>query len=168
MPQFDTTFFAGEVFWTIVSFAVLFAVLTRWILPRIASILRQRTQVINDEISAARKQHQEADNLRSDYESKLANIEHETQIMFDESERRVIERRKVLMDAWKAEMQRKKQAFKEDTALMREQAVRDVRLQSADLIAAAAEQLIHQKISGDEAQKALEETIDALEKKDLK
>lgn len=168
MPQFDTTFFSGEVFWTIISFALLFVVLTRWILPRIASILMQRTQLINDEISAARKQHQEADSLRIDYENKLAKIEHETKIMFDESEKRLIERRKILMDECKEEMERKKQALKEDTELMRQQAVRDVRLQTADLIVAATEQLIHQKISGDEAQKVLEETIDALAKSDLK
>jgi len=168
MPQFDTTFFSAEVLWTVISFALLFIVLTRWILPRIASILMQRTEVIHDEISAARKQHQQADSLKSDYESKLANIEQETQIMFHESEQRMIERRKQLMDEWKAEMERKKKAFKEDATVMREQAVRDVRLQSADLIVAATEQLIHQKVGGDEAQKVLDEAIDALEKKDLK
>lgn len=168
MPQFDTTFFPAEVFWTIASFALLFLVLTRWILPRIASILRERTQVINEQISAAHEQHQEADSLRHDYENKLADIEHETQAMFDESEQRIIERRKVLMNECKEDLRRKKQAFKEDAEMMRQQAIRDVRLQSADLIAAATEQLIHQRISGDEAQKVLEETIDELENSDLK
>jgi len=89
MPQFDTTFFTAEIFWTIVSFGLLFMILTKWILPRIASILTQRAQLIEKEVSAACKQHHEADDLKNEYANKLANIERDIQLMFDASEKRI-------------------------------------------------------------------------------
>ncbi len=165
MPQFDTTYFSSQIFWTIVSFLVLFVVLSRWILPRIASILQERTQLIEEEIEAARKRHEDADNLKNEYIIKLSDIEKEAQQIFDASERRIIERRRQLMDEWKAEMEVKKRSFREDAEVMRQQAIRDVRAQSADLIVAATEQLIHQKVQGADAQKILDEAIDEVEKK---
>jgi len=164
MPQFDTAFFSSQIFWTIASFLVLFVVLSRWILPRIVSILQQRTQFIEAEISAAQKKHEEADELKNEYTTKLSGIEKETQQLFDASERRIIERRRQLMDEWKEELEKKKRSFREDTEVMRQQAIRDVRAQSADLIVAATEQLIHQKVHGEGAQKILDEAIDDMEK----
>jgi len=168
MPQFDTTFFTAEVFWTIVSFGMLFMILAKWILPRIASILTQRAQLIEEEVSAAYQRHDEADDLKREYANKLINIEQEIQVMFNESEKRVFERRKQLMDEWKLEMERKRKVLIEDIGEMRRQAVRDVRVQSADLIVLATEQLIHQKVSDIDAQKILEEAISELKEVNFK
>ncbi|MDQ6987730.1 MAG: ATP synthase F0 subunit B [Mariprofundaceae bacterium] len=164
MPQFDTTFFSAQIFWTIISFVVLFAVLSRWILPRITSILQQRAQLIEDEIAAAHKRHQEADSLKNEYVSKLSGIEQESKKIFAASERHLNARQKQMMIEWNNEMDRKKRTFREDTEIMRQQAIRDVRIQSAELIAAATERLIHQKVGTFEAQQILEETIAELEK----
>ncbi|MBN4076653.1 ATP synthase F0 subunit B [Mariprofundus ferrooxydans] len=168
MPQFETMFFSAEVFWTIVSFAVLFVALAYWILPRVASILQQRAALIEEDISTAHKQLQEADALKNKYVNRLANVEQEIKIMFSVSDNRIIERRQQLMDEWNQEMGRKKQTLIADIEAMRQQAVRDVRCQSADLIVLATEQLIHQKVSGDEAQKVLDEAIAELENVNFK
>lgn len=167
MPQFDSTFFVAEVLWTIVSFAVLFGLLSRWVLPRIATILRQRTQLIKDEIAQAHKTRQQAESLKKEYAAKLAAIEKDAKQMFDASEKRVIERRKQLMAEWKNEMERKKLAFLEDAEVIRQQAIRDIRAQSADLIVEATGKLIHRKIDEYEAQKILEEAIEEFEQTPL-
>ena len=75
MPQFDTTFFSSQIFWTIVSFLILFVVLSRWVLPRVAEILNRRTELINDEIESARKKREEMDELKTEYAAKLAEID---------------------------------------------------------------------------------------------
>ncbi len=164
MPQFDLTFFTAQIFWTLVSFLVLFLVLGRWVLPRIADILNERTQLIKEEIEDARHKREEAEELKLDYADKLAAIDGEAKKMFDESEKRLIERREQLMAEWKEEMERKKRDFHEETEVARQMAMRDIRAQSADLITAATEQLIHQKVGEAEIQKMLEESIEELEK----
>ena len=164
MPQFDTTFFSSQIFWTIISFVVLYVVLGRWILPRIAAILQARTRLIEEEIAEAQRKHEEVEELKIDYADKLAAIDGEAKKMFDESEKRVIERREQLMAEWKEEMERKKRDFHEETEVARQMAIRDIRAQSADLITAATEQLIHQKVDESDVQKMLEESIEELEK----
>lgn len=164
MPQFDTTFFSSQIFWTIISFVVLYVVLGRWILPRIAANLQQRTNLIKAEIEDARHQREEVEEIKLDYAEKLSHIDDEAKKLFDESEKRIVERRGQLMDEWKDEMERKKRDFHEEAEVARQQAIRDIRSQSADLIVDAAEKVIHQRIDNREAQRALEESIQELEK----
>jgi len=163
VPQFDSAFFTSEIFWTIISFGVLFAWLNRWILPRIAAILQQRSRLIEGEIAHARQARQQAEHLKKVYAAKLAAIEQDAKQMFDASEKRAIERRNQLMTEWKHEMERKKQAFLEETEVTCQQAIREIRAQSADLIADATEKLIHCKIDKSEAQKILEEVVEEIE-----
>jgi len=167
MPQFDTTFFSSQIFWTLVSFLVLFLVLTRWILPRIAAIIQKRTELIEDEIAQARSNREELEGLKLDYAEKISNIDVEAKKMFDDSEKRIIERRNQMMGEWKEEMERKKRDFYEETEVARQMAIRDIRSRSADLIVDVAEQVIHQKVDESEAQKMLEESIAELEKTPL-
>jgi len=164
MPQFDVTFFESQIFWTIVSFIILFLALDRYVLPRIASILKKRTQMIEDEIAEAHRKREEAEQLKSEYDHMLADIDHETKKMFNESEKRLTEERNRMMSEWNAEMERKKRQFLEDAEVTRQQAIRDIRKQSADLIVSAAEQVIHERVSKTEASKALDESIEELEK----
>jgi len=164
MPQFDTSFFASQIFWTIVSFVVLFFVLNRWVLPRIADILKERTRLIEAEIEAAHKKRQEAEELKTEYDHLIADIDAETKKMFEESEKRLTEDRERMMSEWNTEMERKKRQFLEDAELTRQQAIREIREQSAELITAAAEQVIHERLSEKEASKILKESIAELEK----
>lgn len=167
MPQFDTTFFSSQIFWTIISFVVLYVVLGRWILPRIAANLQQRTNLIKAEIEDARHQREEVEELKLDYAEKLSHIDDEAKKLFDESEKRIIERRGQLMDEWKEEMERKTRDFHAEAEAARLKAIREIRAQSADLVIDAAEKVIHQRIDKREAQKMLEESIDDLVNKNL-
>lgn len=165
MPQFDTTFFSSQIFWTIISFIILFIVLNRWILPRIAAIIQKRTRLIEEEIEETHRNREEMESLKNDYATKLSEIDQEVKKMFDESEKRIIEKRNQVMGEWKDEMERKKRDFLEDAEVTRRKAIKDIRSQSADLIVTAAEQVIHQRVNKAEAQNALDESIAQLEKK---
>ncbi len=165
MPQFDSTFFSSQIFWTIVSFVILFVALDRFVLPRIARILRERTSLIEAEIEAAHREHEEMESLKTEYATKLSEIDREAKKIFAESERRIAEQRNRVMSEWREEMERNKRDFLEDAEVSRRKAIRDIRNQSADLVITAAEQVIHQRVSRDEAQRALDDSIHQLEEK---
>ena len=164
MPQFDSTFFSSQIFWTIVSFIILFVALDRYVLPRIANILKKRTQLIEEEIAEAHRKNEESEQLRSEYTTKLSEIDQEAKKMFDASEKRIIERRNQLMGEWKTEMEKRKCTFLEEAEVTRQQAIRDIRSQSADLVIAATEQVLHERLGEKEARKALDESIEELNK----
>lgn len=53
MPQLDVTTFSNQIFWLVVSIVVLYFVMSRVALPRIAAILADRRGTITSDIAAA-------------------------------------------------------------------------------------------------------------------
>lgn len=65
MPQFDTTTFAGQIFWLILSFGLLYVLVSRVILPKFISIVDQREDRISQDIRAAKDLQKEIDYLQA-------------------------------------------------------------------------------------------------------
>jgi F-type H+-transporting ATPase subunit b len=65
MPQFDTTTFAGQIFWLVLSFGLLYLLVSRVILPKFISIVDQREDRISQDIRAAKDLQKEIDYLQA-------------------------------------------------------------------------------------------------------
>ena len=72
MPQFDTSTFVSQIFWLVVSFAVVFVFVWRIVLPRIAATLENRQRKIGDDLARAGELADQADEVLSAYEARLA------------------------------------------------------------------------------------------------
>lgn len=55
MPQFDITTFPSQIFWLVVSFAVLYAIMATLVLPRIGSTVEARERKIQADLDAAQQ-----------------------------------------------------------------------------------------------------------------
>lgn len=55
MPQFDITRFPSQIFWLVVSFAILYFLMAKLVLPRIGSIVESRDAKIQADLDAAQK-----------------------------------------------------------------------------------------------------------------
>ncbi|MFN4057949.1 MAG: F0F1 ATP synthase subunit B' [Roseinatronobacter sp.] len=53
MPQLDVTTFSNQIFWLVVSIVVLYFILSRVALPRIAAVLADRRGTITSDVAAA-------------------------------------------------------------------------------------------------------------------
>ena len=42
MPQFDFGYWPGQIFWLLITFGVLYTLLTTWLLPRVRGTLDAR------------------------------------------------------------------------------------------------------------------------------
>lgn len=73
MPQFDPTVFPTQLFWLVVTFTVLFFVLSRWALPKVASVLDARQTKIDDDLDRAAASKGEAEDALAEYEKSLAD-----------------------------------------------------------------------------------------------
>ena len=68
MPQLNPEFWISQIFWLILTFGILYIILSKLILPKISSNLELRKSQIQENIEAAEKQ-------RKDSESKLKEFE---------------------------------------------------------------------------------------------
>ena len=71
MPQLNPEFFVSQLFWLVVSFSFLLVFLWRISLPRIESVLDKRERKINDDISAAKKLQEEAEEIQKKIDERL-------------------------------------------------------------------------------------------------
>tara|TARA_Y100000591_G_C21777227_1_gene669003 strand:+ start:294 stop:884 length:591 start_codon:yes stop_codon:yes gene_type:complete len=61
MPQLDPEFWISQIFWLIITFGILYIVLSKLILPKISANLELRRSQISDNIEAAEKQREESE-----------------------------------------------------------------------------------------------------------
>lgn len=79
MPQLDFSTFPNQIFWLLVTLVVLYFVVTRVALPRIASVLAERQGTITNDIAAAEELKLKAQEAEQAYEKALAEARAEAQ-----------------------------------------------------------------------------------------
>lgn len=72
MPQFDPTFFASQVVWLVIFFAVLYKILCKSAIPRVSEVLERRQKTMDDNFAKARRYKEESDAAIAKYEADLA------------------------------------------------------------------------------------------------
>jgi len=77
LPQIDVTTFANQIFWLIVALVVIYFILSKIALPRIASVLAERQGTITNDIAAAEELKQKAVEAEAAYEKALAEARQE-------------------------------------------------------------------------------------------
>ncbi len=81
MPQLDPNTFSPQIVWLTISFIVLYLVMARVALPRIAEVLEARQDRIADDLEQASKLRDEAAVAIATYEAALAEARSEAQAM---------------------------------------------------------------------------------------
>mmetsp|Transcript_23418 Transcript_23418/g.41052 ORF Transcript_23418/g.41052 Transcript_23418/m.41052 type:complete len:179 (+) Transcript_23418:1415-1951(+) len=79
MPQLDIGTFDNQVFWLLITLVVIYFVLSRVALPRIAAILAERHGTITNDIAAAEDLKVKAQEAEAAYDKALADARAEAQ-----------------------------------------------------------------------------------------
>lgn len=77
MPQLNPEFWFSQIFWLIITFGVLFIVLSKLILPKISANLEARKSQILENIGAAEKQREASENKIKEYEKIILDSKNE-------------------------------------------------------------------------------------------
>jgi F-type H+-transporting ATPase subunit b len=73
MPQLDFSTWPNQIFWLLVTLVVIYFVLSRVVLPRIGSVLAERSGTITNDLAAAEELKQKAVAAEKAYNDALAN-----------------------------------------------------------------------------------------------
>ncbi|MEM9708720.1 MAG: F0F1 ATP synthase subunit B' [Pseudomonadota bacterium] len=79
LPQLDFSTFPNQIFWLVVTLVVIYLILDRIALPRIASVLAERQGTITNDVAAAEDLRQKATEAEAAYEKALADARAEAQ-----------------------------------------------------------------------------------------
>lgn len=78
MPQLDFATFPNQIFWLVVTLVVIYLVLSRLALPRIAGVLADRQRAIQNDIAAAEEMKLKADAAEEAHKKALAEARAES------------------------------------------------------------------------------------------
>ena len=85
MPQLDFSNWGNQIFWLLVTLVVIYFVLSRIALPRIAAVLAERQGTITNDIAAAEELKAKAVEAEQAYNKALADARTEAQRIVDEA-----------------------------------------------------------------------------------
>ena len=161
MPQFEQIeVFSSLIFWSLISFAILFFLLKRFAFPPILEVLEERENKIRSEIGDAEKLRQEAEELKADLGKELKNAHEKAQTIIqmagDES--------KKLQEKSIQETQSKVRQMQNDAEqeiqITRNKLLNEIRSYTAILTMASTEKVLRRSLSDDDKKRLIDESID--------
>jgi F-type H+-transporting ATPase subunit b len=73
LPQLDTTTFASQLFWLLISFAVLYFVISRIAAPKIGGVIQDRANRIKSDLDSAAQAKRDSEAAMAGYDKALAD-----------------------------------------------------------------------------------------------
>lgn len=145
----------GLFFWMAVVFIIVLAILWKWGFPSIVNMVNSRKEFIDDSLRKAHEANERLANIQKEGEVMLQNArEKQAQILKDAADTRdaiVVKAQEKatnegsrLLNEAKAEIEAEKQ-----------NAIRDIRTQVAELSVQVAEKIVREKLSSNESQMEL-------------
>ena len=90
MPQLNPEFWISQIFWLILTFGILYFVLSKLILPKISKNLEIRKSQIQDNIEAAEKQREESEKKIAEYEKIIHDSKNEAKNYFKQAKEKIL------------------------------------------------------------------------------
>ncbi len=91
MPQLNPEFWISQIFWLIITFGILFIVLTKVILPKISDNLETRKSQILENIETADKQKAESQKKIDEYEKIILDSKLKAKSYFNEAREKILD-----------------------------------------------------------------------------
>ena len=77
MPQLEITTYPSQIFWLVVSFLILYLIMSRIIIPRISSVIKNRETEIKNNIHVSEQMYKDTEIINNEYEETKKKIENE-------------------------------------------------------------------------------------------
>ncbi|MDR3450868.1 MAG: hypothetical protein P4M15_14205 [Alphaproteobacteria bacterium] len=146
LPQLDVSLYAEQLFWLVVSFAILYVLMWKLALPGVERAQDNRKQVIAAELAAARAANEAAKASAEKVEKSLSEARAGAQVKVSTLIADVAEQAAAQQAAQEKDITRKLHAAEADIAVTREAALRAVQGQAEELASAVVAQVIEAKL----------------------
>lgn len=158
MPQLDSTWFASQIFWLFICFAVLYIFLSRIILPPLQGILSTRKGKIDGDIFAAQDLKLKAEEAKTTYENILIKSRESAQNLINEAEIAAKARTEEAIKALEAQISVQASNASSSLAIQKEKIINELLPATSEFAAMIAEKLTNHAPSKAQIEKASHNT----------
>lgn len=154
-PPFDPTYFATQIFWLLLTFGILYILLSKVFLPRIGETIEERSSRIADDLDAASRMQREAEEAEKSYERALADAKAKAHNVSESTRQAVDAEIKTEIDAADAQAAKAAEAAEQRISAIRDKAMANIESVAADAAQATVQALTGKKPTLAAVKKAL-------------
>ena len=161
MPQFEQIeVFQSLIFWSVISFAILFLVLKKFAFPSILSALDEREKKIRGDIEESEKLKQDVEEIKVDLEKKLkaAHEKAETIVQLAQDEAKKLQEKTVRETEAKVKQVQRESEQEIDSS--KNKLLQEIRNYTAALTIASAEKFLKKSLGDADKKRLADESID--------
>ena len=141
-PPFESQHYPSQLFWLAVTFLLLYLLMSRIALPRIASIFAERSKRIGDDLAAAQRFREQSEAANAAYQKSLADARSRAQGIANETREQQAAAAAATNKQLEAQLHDKLAAAEQSIAATRTAAMSNVGSIAADTASAIVERLI--------------------------
>jgi F-type H+-transporting ATPase subunit b len=156
MPQLHSHTFPSQIFWLVVSFALLYWLMAKVVLPRIEKIIEERRNRLDEDLEKAAQMKNEAEAVIAAYQKALADARMQAQAVVKETSDRLAAEAGERQRAAAAEIQQRTSEAEGRIAAAKTQALGQVRDIAVDVAKAAAARLTGAEVPEGEVRGAVD------------
>ena len=149
----------GTFFWMLVSFIIVLAILAKFGFPALVNMVNERKQYIDDSLKSAREANEKLSHIKEESESILVEARKEQARILKEA---MDTRNKIVNEAKdkaKAEGGRLLEEARKQIQKEKDDAIRDIRKQVAELSVEVAEKVLRKQLSSEVEQNGMIERM---------
>ena len=147
MPQLDFADYAPQLVWLVITFGVMYLLMARVALPRIATVIEERRDRIANDLAQAEQLRRETDEAIAAYEKALADAKARANAIAQETRDRLNEELAEERKQKEAEINERLERAEKEIATTKKQALSHVDEIARETTAALVEQLLGEKVS---------------------
>ncbi|MCB9946970.1 MAG: F0F1 ATP synthase subunit B' [Rhodospirillaceae bacterium] len=159
MPQFDPTYFAPQIVWLAIVFVVLYLLMSRVALPRIAEVLEARSTQISHDLERARALKAETDQMVAAYEAELAKARSDAAGIIAETNQEIAKKAADRQSAFGQDLAKKVEAAESRIGKARDEAKAHVREIAVDVAREVAQKLLGKAPDAQAATRAVDDVL---------
>jgi F-type H+-transporting ATPase subunit b len=160
-PPFNTATFPSQLLWLVLTFALLYVLMSKLSLPRIKSILDARHERISTDLSEAQRLKDESDAAQAAYEQALAKARSDAQALAASTRDKLNAESDAQRRALEAELNAKLNTAEQQIAQTKAAALTNVHSIAVDAATTIVEQIVGAAPQSGDVQKAVDDALKA-------
>ena len=161
MPQFEQiSVFSSMIFWSVISFAILFFVLKKFAFPPIMAALDDREKKIRGDIEESERLKQDVEKIKADLEDKLkaAHSKAETIVQLAQDEAKKLQEKTVQETEIKVKQAQRE--AEQEIQNSRNKLLQEIRSYTAALTIASTEKFLKKALDDADKKRLVDESIE--------
>ena len=161
MPQLNPEFWVSQIFWLVLTFGIMYLVLSKLILPKISANLESRKSQISDNIEAADKQREESEKKLNEYDLIITKSKTEAKNIFNQAREKALKDINVKRDILDKQIEDEIKRVEDEINLLR----KDAPVKINKIAIETSGELVQKLIGAEINNSSIYEIVDDLSKK---